>query len=161
MDKTIIENLKILSENFNYKFDTFSKSVIFVNEVNKIRVQLEDDTNFRITYNLHFTEKTILVSREAVYHFCLALFKRQNIDNEVVFSISKPIDIDEWFKIEKKEFLDIINAIQKELDYNYRLKHLSSESSRFEITYFNGLLVLEDKQQEYFSNVFDFKIFIE
>jgi hypothetical protein len=157
MDKTIIEDLKILSENFNYKFDTFSNSVIFVNEVNKIRVQLENDANFRITYNLHFTEKTILVSKEAVYHFCLTLFKRQNADNELVFSISKPIDIDEWLKIEKKESLDIVNAIQKELDYNYRLKRLSSESSRFEITYFNGLLVLEDKKQEYFSNVFDFK----
>jgi len=109
----------------------------------------------RIIYIL--LKKTILVSREAVYHFCLTLFKRQNTDNELVFSIRKPIDIDQWFKIEKKESLDIVNAIQKELDYNYRLKRLSSESSRFEITYFNGLLVLEDKKQEYFSNVFDFK----
>ncbi|WP_433830752.1 hypothetical protein [Flavobacterium anhuiense] len=157
MDKTIIENLKILSENFKHTFDTFSNSVIFVNDVNKIRVQLEDETNFRITYNLNFDEKVIVASEETVYHFCLNLFKRQTDDLEVILGIGKPIEIDEWFQMEKKEALDVVNAIQKELDYNYRLKHLFLETSRFEITYFNGLLVLEDKQKEYFSNVFNFR----
>jgi|GEM_PF-5896789 len=157
MDKKNIENLKIVSEYFNHKFDTFSNAIIFVNEVNKIGVQLEDETNFRITYNLNFDEKILFVSEETVYHFCLNLFKRQNDDVEVIYSIAKPIDIDEWFKIEEKESVEVINAIQKELEYNYRLKHLFLETSRFEINYFNGLLILEDKENEFFSNVFNFK----
>lgn len=157
MNKTIIENLKILSENFEHKFDTFSTSVIFVNEINKIRIEPENDSNFRITYNFHFDEKTLLVPKEAVYHFCLDLFKRKNDDIEVILGIGKPIDIGDCFKIEKEEFLNIINAIQKELDYNYRLKHLFLKSSRFEITYFNGLLILEDKKKEYFLNVINFR----
>ena len=157
MTETIIENLKILSESYKHKFDTFSNSVLFVNEINKIRFQLENDTHFRITYNLHFGEKTLLIPKETVYHFCLELFKRQDNDAEVIFSIGKPIDIAECFHIEKEEFLEIITAIQKELDYNYRLKHLFLESKRLKITYFKGLLILEDKQKAYFSNVFDFK----
>jgi hypothetical protein len=157
MAETIIENLKILSENFKYKFDTFANSVILVNEMNKIRVQLEDEANFRITYNFRFDEKTILIPKVAVYQFCLDLFKRQNNSIEVIYSIGKPIDIDECFKIEKEEFLNIINVIKKELNYNYRLKHLFLESSRFEITYFNSLLIVEDKKKEYYSNVFNFR----
>jgi len=97
------------------------------------------------------------VPKETVYHFCLNLFKRQNDDVEVIYSIAKPIDIDEWFKIEEKESVEVINAIQKELGYNYRLKHLFLETSRFEINYFNGLLILEDKENEFFSNMFNFK----
>jgi hypothetical protein len=75
----------------------------------------------------------------------------------VIYSIGKPIDIDECFKIEKEEFLNIINVIKKELNYNYRLKHLFLESSRFEITYFNSLLIVEDKKKEYYSKVFNFR----
>lgn len=159
MAETIIENLKILSENFKHKFDTFSNSVIFVNDINKIRIHLENKTNLKVTYNLNFDEKMLLISEEAVYHFCLELFKRQDNDNdiELIYNTSKTIDIDEWFRIEKTEALDIISVIQKELDYNYKLKKLSLESSRFQITYFNGLLILEDKMNEYFSNVFDFR----
>jgi len=89
MAGTIIENLKILSENFKYKFDTLANSVILVNEMNKIRVQPEDEANFRITYNLRFNEKTILIPKEAVYQFCLDLFKRQNDSLEVIYSIGK------------------------------------------------------------------------
>lgn len=125
--------------------------------MNKIRVQLEDEANFRITYNLRFDEKNILIPKVAVYQFCLDLFKRQNDSIEVIYSIGKPIDIDECFKIEKEEFLNIINAIKKELDYNYRLKYLFLESSRFEITYFNSLLIVEDKKKEYYSNAFNFR----
>lgn len=157
MAETIIENLKILSENFKHKFDTFANSVILVNEINKIRVKLEDEANFRITYNLRFDEKTILIPKVPVYQFCLDLFKRQNDSIEVIYSIGKPIDIDECFKIEKEEFLNIINVIKKELNYNYRLKHLFLESSRFEIIYFNSLLIVEDKKKEYYSNVFNFR----
>lgn len=157
MAETIIENLKILSENFKHKFDTFSNSVIFVNDINKIRIHLENKTNLKVTYNLNFDEKMLLISEEAVYHFCLELFKRQDNDIELIYNTSKTIDIDEWFRIEKTEALDIISVIQKELDYNYKLKKLSLESSRFQITYFNGLLILEDKMNEYFSNVFDFR----
>ncbi|WP_289057725.1 hypothetical protein [uncultured Flavobacterium sp.] len=157
MDKPIIENLKILSECFNHKSDAFSNSTIFVNEVNKISVQLKDETNFSITYNLHFDKKTLLVPEEKVYHFCLSLFKRKNDDVELPFSIKKTIEIGEWFKIEQEESVNIIREIEKELDYNYRLKHLFLESARFEITYCNGLLILEDKEKEYFSNVFNFR----
>ncbi|MDQ6530675.1 hypothetical protein [Flavobacterium sp. LHD-85] len=157
MSGTIIENLKILSENFKLSFDTFSHSVIFVNEVNKIRIQNENESSFRITYNLHFAEKTVLVSDEVIYHFCLNLFKRKNDTIEVLFSAHKPIEIDEWFKIDEENSLDIITAIQNELKYNYKLKYLFLESERFEITYFNSLLIIEDKQEEYFSNVFNFR----
>ncbi|MBO9584611.1 MAG: hypothetical protein J7574_10685 [Flavobacterium sp.] len=160
MTKTIIENLKILSENYNLKFDAFSNSVIFINEINKIRVQLENDVSFRITYNFHLEEKTLLIPEEAVYHFCLDLFKRKNDGIEEAF-VGKRMNINKWFKIEEKESLDIVNAIQKELDYNHRLKHLVLQSNRFEVTYFNGLLILEDKEKEYFSNVFNFRKIID
>ncbi|MBW1658383.1 hypothetical protein [Flavobacterium quisquiliarum] len=156
--KTIIENLKILSENFKYKSDTFSNSVIFINEVNKIKIQPENKVGFSITYNLYFGEKMLLVSEEAVYHFCLDLFKRKNSDIEVIYRAGKPIDVSEWFKIERKEALDAIDAIQKELEYNYRLKYLFLESKRFDIIYFNDLMIIEDKKKEYLFNVFDFKI---
>ncbi|MCR4029310.1 MULTISPECIES: hypothetical protein [Flavobacterium] len=157
MTKIIIENLKILSENFKHKFDTFSDTIIFVNEVNKIRIRPENNTNFRITYNLCLDEKTILVSKETIYHFVLELFKRKDTDTEVNSFHKKTIDIEEWFKIEKEESLNIISEIEKELDYNYRLKYLILETKRFEITYFNGLLILEDKQKEYSANVFNFR----
>lgn len=157
MDKIIIEDLKILSENFKHKFDTFSDTIVLVNEINKIRIKPENDTNFRITYNLCFDEKMILVSKETTYHFVLELFKRKDADLVVNSLYKKRIDIEEWFKIEKEESLSIINEIQKELDYNYRLKHLILETKRFEITYFNGLLILEDKQKEYYVNVFNFR----
>lgn len=163
MTETIIENLKILSENFKHKFDTFSNSVIFVNDINKIRIYLENKTNLKVTYNLNFDEKMLLISEKSVYHFCLELFKRKDNDIDInidlFYNTSKTIDIDEWFRIEKTEALDIISVIQKEIDYNYRLKKLSLESSRFQITYFIGLLILEDKMKEYFSNVFDFRNF--
>ncbi|WDF65705.1 hypothetical protein [Flavobacterium sp. KACC 22763] len=157
MAETIIENLKILSEKFKHNFDVFSNSVIFVNEVNKIRIEKEDDASCKVTYNLHFNEKTLLVSEEALYHFCLDLFNRQNDNIEVLLSVCKPIEINEWFKIEEAESLHIITSIQKELEYNCKLKYLFLESDRFETNYFNGLLIIEDKQKEYLSNIFNFR----
>ncbi|MXO04212.1 hypothetical protein [Flavobacterium sp. HBTb2-11-1] len=157
MTETIIENLKVLSDNFKYKFDTLSSSIIFVNEINRIRIWVENDSAFKISYNLGYDEETLLVSEETVYHFCINLFKRKNNDIGLIPSNYKSIDIDEWFKIEEREALGIASVTQKELEYNYRLKHLFLESKRFDITYFNGLLILEDKKKEYLSNVFDFK----
>ncbi|KAF2338159.1 hypothetical protein [Flavobacterium tistrianum] len=157
MAETIVENLKILSENFKHNFDVFSNSAIFVNEVNKIRIEKEDDANFKVTYNLHLAEKTVLVPEEAVYHFCLNLFKRLNKDIGMLCNFGKPIEINEWLKIEEAESLGIIASIQKELEYNYRLKYLFLESDRFKTTYFNSLLILEDKQKEFLSNIFNFR----
>ncbi|RYJ38692.1 hypothetical protein NU08_2278 [Flavobacterium anhuiense] len=161
MALTIIENLRILSENFEHKADVLSDSIIFINEINKIKIQPENKGGFVITYNLHFGEKRLLVPEEIVYHFCLDLFKRKENDIEVISETRKPINIGEWFKIEEAESLSIITSIQKELEYNYRLKHLFLESKRFEITYFNSLLILEDKQKKYLSNVFNFRDSIE
>lgn len=157
MDNLIIENLKILSEKFEHKFDTFSNSIIFISGINKIKIQFEDSKSFKITYNLYLSEKTVFISKEALYDFCLDLFKRQNDDTEVICNVGKIIEIEDWFEIEKKESLDIVDNIQKELDYNYRIKSLSLESPCFKATYFNGLLILEDKNKKYLSNVFNFK----
>ncbi|WP_433764753.1 hypothetical protein [Flavobacterium ginsenosidimutans] len=157
MDCIIIENLKVLSENFKHKFDTFSNSVLFVSEVNKIKIQFEDDSYFKVTYNLCFSEKIVFVPKEALYDFCFDLFRRPNDDTEVICNVGKTIEIEKWLEIEKNESLDVLNNIQKELNYNYRIKHLTLESFQFNIFYFNGLLVFEHKNKEYLSNVFDFK----
>jgi hypothetical protein len=161
MNTEHIINLKILAEKFNHKSDTYSNSIDILSNINRINIKQENESNFKIRYNLCLNDKIVIISKEAIYDFIIKLFKRQDDNTDVLIIIEKVINIEEWFKIEKTIAENLINEIQTELNYNYRIKSMDLKSPRFDVSYFNGILILEDKSKIYLSNIFEFKKIIE
>lgn len=155
MDNKYFFNITLLCEKYNHIVGVFSKTIEILNNINKITIKIDNSDTFSIRYNLNSIEKKILVSKEMIYDSVLNLLKRE--DTVEIFSpIGNPIEIDEWYKIEGKIALEIINEIKSELNYNYRIKSIDFKSDRFNVCFYNGILILEDRNKNYLPNVFKF-----
>lgn len=157
MNITDINNLKILAEKFNHKLEAYSNSITIINETNRISIQIENNNSFRIIYNLNWNDKVIIISNNEFYNFIIQLLKREHVSTEILINNKKVIEIEDWFEIEKEIAKSLIDEIQAELKYDYRIKSINLKSNRFDVCYYNGILILEDQNKKYLANIFEFK----
>lgn len=160
MENKYFFNIKLLCEKYNYKVGVFSNKIEILNNINKVIIEIENNDTFAIRYNLNSIEKILLVSKEMIYDSVLNLLKREDTE-EILIPTGIPIEIEEWYNLEKKGALEIINEIKSELNYNYRIKNIDFKSNRFNVCFYNGILILEDRNKSYLPNIFKFNEIIK
>ena len=148
MDKDILHNLVLLAKLHKHQTALLQGgSAEIINSINKISVELISDEKINIRYNYYEQFVETELTPETVYSFFEDLLMRgeaikvEQRDNELVI-------IADW----KNELKEHIDSIQQEKNYNQYLKHLRLESDRFEIEFFDGMIVLRDKDKKLMTN---------
>lgn len=153
MDKEILYKLILLGKLHKHQTEYLKdNSAELMNPINKILVEIISDDKIRIRYNYNDDNLIIVLTTETVYDFFEDLLTRE-VERKLDVKLRSLILIDNW-KIELKEY---INIIQQEKDYNPYLKHLKYYSSRFEVEYYDDIIVLRDKEGELMTNVLRLK----
>lgn len=153
MEKEAIYKLVLLGKLHKHQTDYLKdSSVEIINPINKILVDILSDGKIKIRYNSYeeFTE-TVLTTK-TVYSFVEDLLTREEAI-KIDLKNNDPILIADW----KNELKEPLKKIQQEKDYNQYLKHLKIESDRFEIEYFDGLIILRDRNKEMMTNILEIK----
>ena len=154
MDKEVIYKLVLLGKLHKHQTDYLKdSSVEIINSINKIIVVIISDGKIKIKYNYYeeFTE-TVLTTK-TVYSFFEDLLTREEAI-KIDLKNNDLIIIADW----KNELKEHIDTIQQEKNYNQYLKHLRADSDRFEIEYFDGIIVLRDKDKKLMTNTLGLKV---
>lgn len=153
MDKENLYKLVLLGKLHNHQTSYLKhNSAEIINPINKIIIELLSTGNIKIRYN--YCEKFVetVTTTNTVYSFFEDLLLRcESI--KVDLKNNSLIQIADW----KTELKEHIVKIQQEQDYNQYLKHLKLESERFEIEYYDGIIVLRDKHKELLTKVMTLK----
>lgn len=153
MDKEALYKLVLLGKLHKHQADYLKdSSAEIINPINKILVEILSDGKIKIKYNYfeEFTE-TVLTTK-TVYSFFEGLLTREEAI-KIDLKNNDPILIADW----KNELKEPLKKNQLEKDYNQYLKHLKIESDRFEIEYFNGLIILRDRDKVMMTNILEIK----
>lgn len=153
MDNEIIYKLFLLGQLHEHFADYLKdNSAEFINPINKIIIKIVSNNDIHVRYN-HFDEYLdVLLTNETIFDFFEVLLTRDNA-YKIDIKTGKPILIEKW----NEELKDYIMKIHLDKDYNRYLKHEKLESERFEIEYYDGIIVLRDKNKELITNVMTLK----
>lgn len=153
MDKETVYKLVLLAKLHNHQTAYLNdKSVEIINPVNKILVELISVGKIKIRFNYYEEFIETLLTPKTVYSFFEDLLTRDEAA-KVEEKNNDLIIIADW----KNELKEHIDAIQQEKNYNQYLKHLRLSSDRFEIEYFDGIIVLRDKDKVMMTNTLGLK----
>lgn len=153
MDKEIVYKLVLLAKLHDHQIACLNdKSVEIINSVNKILVELISDGEIKIRFNYYEELIETVLTPKTVYSFFEDLLMRDEA-TKVEQKNNDLITIADW----KNDLKKHIDTIQREKSYNQYLKHLRVDSDRFEIEYFDGIIVLRDKDKKMMTNILELK----
>lgn len=127
-------------------------SAEFIGPVNQIIIRRLNENDIKVRYNLHDQIKLEVVPDIFIYDIMDELLIREEA-NKVEIKSGKVIEVQNW----KEQLRPIFVKIQNEKDYNHYLKHLRIVSERFEVEYFDDILVLRDREKNLLTNVLKLK----
>jgi hypothetical protein len=149
MDKEIIYKLFLLGQLHEHRADYMNdNSAELLNPINKIIVKIISKDEIQVKYNYYDENLIVMLTSETIYDFLEDLLTRDNA-HKINTKTGELILIEKW----KHELKDYIMKIQLDKDYDRYLKHVKLESMRFEIEYYDGIIVLRDKNKELITNI--------
>ncbi len=153
-NQSMLSKLSMLGEMLYHRIGKLNDSLEVINVVNKILITNRND-RVSIRYNSNRGDISIDVEGNKVYDFYLRLLSR-DVNNVVAEGIGVPLYISDWLDIERTEVMNILKQIESELN-NDKLKYISLGTDRVNVKYYNGILLLEDKQEIFLRNVVAYK----
>ncbi|TYP75315.1 hypothetical protein [Aquimarina intermedia] len=149
MDKEIIYKLFLLGQLHEHRADYMNdNSAELLNPINKIIVKIISKDEIQVRYNYYDENLIVMLTSETIYDFLEDLLTRDNA-HKINTKTGELILIEKW----KDELKDYIMKIQLDKEYDRYLKHVKLESMRFEIEYYDGIIVLRDKNKELITNI--------
>ena len=133
-------------------YDLENESMEFINYFNKMTLRPIDKDTFSISYNLEDGQHEVLCKTESIYHTFEVLLNRKNYE---IISVrnEKEICLAEHFH----ELKTILFSLIESKTYNHYLKHEKLQSERFEIEYYDNMVLFRDKQDKLLTNAFSYK----
>jgi hypothetical protein len=148
MKDEILDNLMLIGQLHEHRTARMLNSAEFVNETNKITVKITSDKELQIVYNLFNETKIEIVPSALIYEFFDELLKRIE-EVKITLKHGTSIDVHDW----KEQLRPSLLRIEEEKKYDQYLKYLKLTSGRFDVEYFDGIVVLKDKEKELLNNV--------
>jgi hypothetical protein len=145
----ILDNLILLGHLHGHRAARMlNQSAEFVNETNKITVKIVSHKEVQIAYNFHNQITPEIISSELIYEFFEDLLKRKETQ-KINLQYGTLIHVHHW----KEQLQPALLKIEEEKSYDQYLKHLKIKSERFDVEYFDGIVVLRDKEKQLRNNV--------
>ena len=151
INKEILYKIKIFGQLHKCRTHIKNNSCIeLINATSRVNIKIINTKEIQLDYNNFDEQKTILLDEFSIYDFLQNILNREN-ENEVEPKKGKIID----FTIYEEELKPKMIKIQDEKNYNHFLKQTKEETIRFEIEYFDGILVIKDKYGKLLSIVLE------
>ncbi|MES1182136.1 MAG: hypothetical protein ABUL44_05005 [Flavobacterium sp.] len=157
MEHEILDNLILLGllhDHHTAKMQDYSAQ--FVNMINQISVKILNQKEILVGYNFYDQNIFELLPSDLIYDFFEELLLRENA-NKVNVKYGNVIEVFDW----KEQLKPNLVKIQSERSYDRYLKNLTLTSLRFETEYFDGIVIVRDKENELRTNVLKLKSAIE
>ena len=149
MDKEILDNLILIAQLHEHRTaKMLDLSAEFVNATNKITVKFINHNEVQIAYNFYNQTVMEIVPSELTYDFLDDLLQRKDPE-KVILKYGTLINIHDW----PVQLRPSILQIQDEKNYDQYLRHLKLTSERFYVEYFDGIIILKDKEKKLLTNV--------
>ncbi|MFA8434277.1 MAG: hypothetical protein ACEPOZ_07150 [Marinifilaceae bacterium] len=127
-------------------------SAELINQTNHLILKIINEKEIQVRYNFYDNIQIELIPTTAIYDFLENLLTREE-SNKIDVKTGVTIEVCDW----KDQLKSNLIKIQSEKNYDQYLKHLRLESERFKIEYFDGIVVLRDKNKELLTSVFELK----
>lgn len=148
MEAEILDNLLLMGELHEHRVARMLNRVAeFVNKTNKITVKIISDKELQIMYNVFNETKIEIIPGTLIYEFFDELLKRKEAV-EITLKYGILIDVRDW----KGQLQPSLLRIQEEKNYDRYLKHLKLTTERFDVEYFDGIVVIKDKEKQLLNN---------
>lgn len=151
MNKELLAKLSLLGELHVHSLSVMNEhTVVLMNAMNKILIT--DREEIQIQYNYYEKNIVEVPKYSTVYDFFERLLTRSEVV-KIDITEGELILIEHW----KDELKPSIDQIQKEKNYNHYLKRLKLESQKFEIEYYEDVIIIRDKAKKMLTNVLRLK----
>ena len=149
MESNILNNLILLGQLHEHMSGRINNGTVeLINRTNKIIVKILTEKTIGVEYNVFGNKKNIEISTAISYDFLEELLAR-NEPIEIDTKDGELIEITDW----KNELQSAIQEIYSQKNYNHYLKNLKIDSLRFEVEYYDNIVVIRDKNKSLLTNV--------
>jgi hypothetical protein len=151
MTNEILVNIILLGKLHKHECSRTINSIVeLYSPINRIIIKMIDEKEIQVKYNLDDETKVIELPIFKVYDFVEKLIIR-TARIEITPKTGELIEICNF----NERFQQSILEIQSEKNYNHYLKHLKFDiDMKFEVEYFDDIIILRDKQNILLTNIF-------
>lgn len=153
MNKDLKKHIKNLADKFNHKVEYQKDVMIIKNQINHIKLWKKDKYGINISYNLDENQSDDLkVDAEYIYDAILELFNRKERSEKLKIKTGILITIEDWINEEGDFAKEKLEELKSDLQYQ-QIEFRELGGNRFEVEYYNGILILTDDLYWAKSNV--------
>ena len=142
MNNTIKKHIRLLAEKFNHSIEYVGNGLTIQNSINFIEISPVSESKSIFTYNVDGEKVKKSIDNSIIYDLLIDCITRTSSD-ALSLKNSTPITIDDWVNEEGVWAIDALNKLKKEI----REGTISDKvlgGNRFEVEYYQGLLILTD-----------------
>ncbi len=132
---------------------TRNDSLELYNQVNRIILKVTNEEKIQVKYNIFDENIIVELSNFTIYDFLEKLLLRIDNSIEIKPKIGALVEIPKW----KNQLKQDLIKLEAEKNYNHYLKHSKMNSIRFEIEYFDNIVIIRDKENILLTNVLTLK----
>ena len=125
-----------------------NNSLELLNQTNKILIKTLNGKDITLEYNVFDNKKIVEIPITYLYDFLERLLKRTT-QTEVHKKGGELVEVLNY----KDELKSAILKIEDSKNYNHYLKKLKIDSTRFEVEYYDNIIVMRDKNKNLLTNV--------
>ena len=143
MNKEIKKHIRILAEKFNHLIEYDKDILVLKNEINDIRIFQEDKYGINVSFNLLDKYRHLKVTTDRIYDVIIELLRRGKNTQDVELNSEMILTVEDWINEEGDFAKKQLEKLKKDLKTE-NIKYRDLGGNRYEVEFYNGILILTD-----------------